>query len=211
MVKAESSLSCLQLIGGHVALDFANSIHCRSVENPCDLIPSYGAMVEWSAVAGILSSEQAVFLQQEGAARALEAERVLERALVLRQAVHEVFSSVAASRVPATAALAELNAELSGALCRRSVQHDGTRMLWGWQGSDAALDQMLWTLATAAADLLTSEDVQWIRECQASDCDRLFLDTSRNRRRQWCSMQWCGNREKARRSARNKRQFSDDV
>jgi len=206
MVKAESNLSCLQLIGGHVALDFANSIHCRNHENPCELIPTHAALLEWSVIAGILSFEQASLLKREGEEHTSEAMRVLERARILRQSIHDIFSSAAASRKPDRHALITLNTELSTALCRRELQFDGTRFSWAWKGSETVLDQILWVLVTAAAELLTSEDIKWVRECQASDCDRLFLDTSRNRRRQWCSMEWCGNREKARRSARSKRQ-----
>jgi predicted RNA-binding Zn ribbon-like protein len=38
-----------------------------------------------------------------------------------------------------------------------------------------------------------------IRQCGASDCKVYFIDTSKAHRRQWCSMQNCGNREKQRR------------
>ncbi|WP_027932821.1 CGNR zinc finger domain-containing protein [Amycolatopsis thermoflava] len=41
---------------------------------------------------------------------------------------------------------------------------------------------------------------QWARVkiCPADDCRWAFYDESRNRSRTWCSMQVCGNREKAR-------------
>ncbi|MFC4859101.1 CGNR zinc finger domain-containing protein [Actinophytocola glycyrrhizae] len=41
---------------------------------------------------------------------------------------------------------------------------------------------------------------QWARVkiCPAGDCRWAFFDRSRNRSRTWCSMQVCGNREKAR-------------
>ena len=41
---------------------------------------------------------------------------------------------------------------------------------------------------------------QWsrVKICPAGDCRWAFYDRSRNRSRAWCSMQVCGNREKAR-------------
>ena len=41
---------------------------------------------------------------------------------------------------------------------------------------------------------------QWtrVKVCPAEDCRWAFYDRSRNRSRTWCSMQVCGNREKAR-------------
>ncbi|HMO00933.1 MAG TPA: CGNR zinc finger domain-containing protein, partial [Miltoncostaeaceae bacterium] len=36
-----------------------------------------------------------------------------------------------------------------------------------------------------------------VRECAAERCPVLYLDTSRNRSRRWCSMEVCGARAKA--------------
>ena len=51
----------------------------------------------------------------------------------------------------------------------------------------------------AAASRLAVRD-EWARVkiCPADDCRWAFYDRSRNRSRTWCSMQVCGNREKAR-------------
>ncbi len=54
---------------------------------------------------------------------------------------------------------------------------------------------MLWS----AADLLTTAELALVGECAGEGCSWLFLDTSRNRSRLWCSMEDCGNRAKARR------------
>jgi predicted RNA-binding Zn ribbon-like protein len=51
----------------------------------------------------------------------------------------------------------------------------------------------------AAAELLVSDIRAQIHECGGEGCGWLFLDTSRNHRRRWCTMQGCGNRAKARR------------
>jgi predicted RNA-binding Zn ribbon-like protein len=62
------------------------------------------------------------------------------------------------------------------------------------------MDAPLWGVTRSAADLLTSDTERpLVRECSAEDCHWLFLDTTRNRSRQWCSMKSCGNRQKARR------------
>ena len=53
--------------------------------------------------------------------------------------------------------------------------------------------------ALAIESLLVHEDRKRIRKCGASDCNVYYIDTSKARLRQWCSMQGCGNREKQRR------------
>jgi len=44
---------------------------------------------------------------------------------------------------------------------------------------------------------LARETPERVRTCAAPDCEALYLDTSRNRSRRWCSMEKCGARAKA--------------
>jgi predicted RNA-binding Zn ribbon-like protein len=54
------------------------------------------------------------------------------------------------------------------------------------------------TIARDAIDLLSGPLAGRVRECAAPDCALLFVDKSRPGRRQWCSMEGCGNRRKTR-------------
>ncbi len=63
-----------------------------------------------------------------------------------------------------------------------------------------ALDRPLWPVAQSAVTLLTAEDLTRVKMCASTDdCGWLFLDTTRNRSRQWCDIATCGNRARARR------------
>jgi predicted RNA-binding Zn ribbon-like protein len=53
-------------------------------------------------------------------------------------------------------------------------------------------------LAAAAAKIAIEERIERVKICPADDCQWAFYDSSRNHSRQWCSMQVCGNRAKAR-------------
>jgi hypothetical protein len=53
-------------------------------------------------------------------------------------------------------------------------------------------------LAAAAAKVAIEQRIDRVKICPADDCRWAFYDTSRNRSRQWCSMEVCGNRAKAR-------------
>jgi predicted RNA-binding Zn ribbon-like protein len=57
----------------------------------------------------------------------------------------------------------------------------------------------LWRILEAGVELLSSADVDRVRECGEETCKWLFLDTSRNGARRWCDMRICGNRAKAKR------------
>ena len=53
-------------------------------------------------------------------------------------------------------------------------------------------------VAAAAAKVAIEQRLDRVKVCPADDCRWAFYDTSRNRSRQWCSMDICGNRAKAR-------------
>jgi len=61
-----------------------------------------------------------------------------------------------------------------------------------WQSPD----KLLLPLAKALAQLLTTADFSDVRQCEGPNCMLHFLDTTRDRRRRWCSMAVCGNRAK---------------
>jgi predicted RNA-binding Zn ribbon-like protein len=95
--------------------------------------------------------------------------------------------------------LVVLNEVLKDAQCHRRVTQSPQGFAWQWVEVPGGLDQILWPVSRSAADLLTSNLLERVREC-ADDrgCGYLFIDTSRNRSRRWCSMESCGNRAKVR-------------
>ncbi|MBI3357718.1 MAG: CGNR zinc finger domain-containing protein [Nitrospirae bacterium] len=56
--------------------------------------------------------------------------------------------------------------------------------------------KLLAPLAEAASDLLRLPDFTLIKKCGNAACILYFYDTSKNHRRNWCSMHLCGNRMK---------------
>ncbi|MCC5033148.1 CGNR zinc finger domain-containing protein [Streptomyces sp. WAC 00631] len=78
---------------------------------------------------------------------------------------------------------------------------DGTlvRALAGGPGCAALLSDV----ARDAIRLLTDPVARGrLRECEGDSCSRVYLDTSRGRRRRWCSSEICGNRERVARHRR---------
>ena len=62
-------------------------------------------------------------------------------------------------------------------------------------GSPDEADGWLAEFATAVAMLLGSDDVDRLRRCEATRCDDLFLDSTKNRTQRFCSTA-CQNRTK---------------
>jgi predicted RNA-binding Zn ribbon-like protein len=56
--------------------------------------------------------------------------------------------------------------------------------------------QLLSTVARDVLDLLGSDQIDLVRECDGHDCTRFYVDSSRARNRRWCSNTECGNKAK---------------
>ncbi|WP_437102842.1 CGNR zinc finger domain-containing protein [Streptomyces sp. enrichment culture] len=62
---------------------------------------------------------------------------------------------------------------------------------------------LLAVVARDAVELLTDPVARAsLRQCAGEDCPLVYLDTSRGRRRRWCSSEVCGNRERVARHRR---------
>lgn len=62
---------------------------------------------------------------------------------------------------------------------------------------------LLAAVARDTVDLLTDPVARArIRRCEGDNCPLIYLDTSRGRRRRWCSSEVCGNRERVARHRR---------
>ena len=192
-----------KLVGGVLCLDFANTRASRDTDNPIEYLHSYADLVAWAEQVGLVDDGK--HLLEVARQRPAEAEAVLTRARVLREAIYSVFSHISAGKPVPSADLDTLNLAVTDALSRARVvaRHDG--FAWGWAAGPDDLDRVLWPVARSAAELLTSDALSRVRECAGDHCGWLFLDTSRNRSRRWCDMRDCGNRAKVRRHYQRRR------
>lgn len=200
-----SAAAEMRLIGGRLCLDFINTVDgrrsaSRSTDRVLgDKLAEYSDLVEWSRHADIITATEAARLIQASKRNAGEAQVVFKRAIALREALYRIFKAIMTSRRPQTVDLGTVNDELLRARTHETLTHGAHGFIWEWAGSEAELDRMLWPIAQSAAELLTTADWSRLRECCGENCGWLFEDTSRNRSRQWCDMQNCGNLAKVRR------------
>jgi predicted RNA-binding Zn ribbon-like protein len=175
-----------KLIGGNLALDFANSL--ESWED------GYLSLVAWSVRHAIIEKETADGLIKTAKAQPAETNRVFEQAVKLAELVHNLFSALAAGKPAAAEDMVSLNAALRRVREQLELVESAGGFKWDWKRDRAelALDQLLWPVIRAAADLLTGPELDRVKECPGEGCGRLFVDLSRNRSRRWCDMDHCG-------------------
>jgi predicted RNA-binding Zn ribbon-like protein len=196
--NAERNVANMELVGGRPVVDFVNTLSDRALVNPLERLASYADLVSWALRVEAVSESEAGVLRRRAEAHPAEAAAVLERAVALREAIYRCFSARAAGMEMDAGDLEVVNREVAGAMAHLRVAPGTERCEWAWAGSDE-LDRVLWPIARSAAELLTGEELDRVKECAGDACGWLYLDTSRNRSRRWCDMKACGNRAKARR------------
>jgi predicted RNA-binding Zn ribbon-like protein len=79
------------------------------------------------------------------------------------------------------------------AALRLTARGDGSFAL-GWP--DPTIDVPVQQIAVSALLLLSSQELDRVKQCPGPTCGWVFLDSTRNRSRRWCSSAECGNRNR---------------
>jgi predicted RNA-binding Zn ribbon-like protein len=211
MDLSERPAGRVKLIGGRLFLDFINTAggrrpdpthrkaHSDGVIILGDKLNDYFDLLAWGRHTNLISEEELQTLIREARRHEDEAASVLERAIGLREAGYRIFMSILGKRPPQAGDLDLLNREIAVARCHERLTATSDGFVWEWTSVTVDLDRMLWPVARSAAELLTTGDLTRVHACGGEDCGWLFEDSSRNRSRQWCTMQDCGNVAKVRR------------
>ncbi|WP_214321965.1 CGNR zinc finger domain-containing protein [Nonomuraea sediminis] len=138
-----------------------------------------------------LSDLQAFVESQQVSGVAVLTTRDLGQVRMIRDAFHRVFT---APDQPTAVRL--LNALLSDTrITPRLTEHDGHPLHVHYFAPGSTLAEHLAAdYGVALAHLLVEGEWERLRTCSAPDCDRVFVDESRNRSRVYCDSRTCGNR-----------------
>jgi predicted RNA-binding Zn ribbon-like protein len=187
-----------EMSGGALCLDFANTIGDRP-SGLNERLTGYTDLLAWGRQAGVIDRALAGRLERRATRHNVEATQAFDEAIDLRERLYRIFSALAAGSRPAPRDIDALNRSLTRVFPYRAVVEGDEGFEWKWSGPPTSFDRMLWPVLQSAAELLTSDEIHQVRECNSDRCTWLFVDRSRTHRRRWCDMKTCGNRAKARR------------
>ena len=191
----------IPLIGGHLALDFVNTVEWRGSGAQPNYLADYKRLAHWCARVGLISPSQHADVLDQAKQHPITAARIWREAMELRECLNHIVRALANFESPANPAIAAFNKTLRQAFHnRRLLPSESGEMRWSWSPTDPGLKVSLWEIALSAAELTTDTgDRRRIKICANGPCDWMFLDTSRSGRRRWCRMAVCGNTSKVRR------------
>jgi predicted RNA-binding Zn ribbon-like protein len=175
-------------LGGRPALDFVNTLRERW-RRSVDCLTTPGDVVEWLVRAGAL----------EG--RVLARRGLLGQARELREAIDSCVVSAVTGAATDPEAVAVVDEWLAFAGGRPQLALDAAgRPHLGERRAGDSPRRALGLVALDAARMLGAPaERARVRICASETCSARFFDRSPAGRRRWCSMQQCGNVEKARR------------
>ncbi len=179
-----------KLLGGRPCLNFVNTLDPRNAQPARDYLESYAGLLSWSRHAGVLSRARAAAMAAQARTNGRMGRRVAMEARGLRAALSRLLAAATLGEAIRRDDLEQLNRWLPS----RRVTIAAGRPCWrSWPRPGLAA--MLPPIAQDAAELLTSRFRSRVRECPGGGpCGWLFLDTTKNRSRRYCSSDGCGNR-----------------
>jgi predicted RNA-binding Zn ribbon-like protein len=177
-------------LGGHVAIDFVNTLGGRPEDPDDEYLHSYDDLVTWTEQVDLLGPAAANHLRAI-ADQDPTASMALAQSLQLRDSLDRILRS---RTEPATRHAnddaATIQACYLPAIAHAALQLSADGLEWAWPDDTDDLQRPLWPLAVAAVDLIQTAPLDLLKRCQ--HCRWLFLDNSRQHNRRWCSMDGCG-------------------
>ncbi len=184
MVRMKSQEYSFQYVGNNLAIDFINTEIVDRGE-VIDLLKTTKDLIQWAHGAGISMEDNKI--------ENLDLENVLS----FRKALKELFVAGIDNKSIPRNALAKINEILLLFKDEQQLKNVKGKLVLNPAKENLSLEILLGRIAHDAALLLSSKQTEQIKKCSNPKCILMFLDTSRSRKRRWCSMEICGNRAKA--------------
>lgn len=203
MTDRSSYLSEFELGAGALCLDFANTLDGRLDDRPTDLLASYTDLIRFGELTGALEPTEAHLLREAAEQLPQEADASRTRAVQLREVIFRIFDAVAIGSEMSPGDVEAAGKFAAEALARGALHNMDGCFVWRWivtgPPDQVDFDRPWLPIAQSAVELLQHGDLDRVRRCAADDCGVLFIDTTRNQSRKWCSSSGCGNRSRVRR------------
>ncbi|MGN6398342.1 MAG: CGNR zinc finger domain-containing protein [Mucilaginibacter sp.] len=175
--------------GDILMLQFVNTFRNRSTGDRKDLLHDYECLLAWCCEFGIISHDEYQVLELEGRCYEHEAAVVWQRAVKLRESMHQFIYSPMRGREIHEVDLFYFNELVNDANAHIRFELDNNRPRQAWTDMEEQLAAPLWKLVKHAVDLVNSKAFDYVKKCQ---CGNVYLDTTHGKNRRWCNPLTCG-------------------
>lgn len=178
------------LNGDIPVLQFINTMRDRGGKQTKEYLNSYDDFLTWCYEIKIIDLDEYNILDLEQYCYQHEAASILNRVILAREMLNELIHCLITD-VPVHKQTIEhfnlINNEANSHL-RFEFTSYGLQEIWFKTTEEMAAP--LWIIIKQAGDFFQSGDIKYIKKCR---CGSLFLDKTKNSKRQWCNPLNCGN------------------
>jgi predicted RNA-binding Zn ribbon-like protein len=182
-------------VGNLPCLDFVNTeIVARG--SRVDLLAGFADLVGWLQAGSLITPPQARDAEKRWG-NGPEGKAVFKEAVSLRTALRVMAERLAAGKPADRTTIEPINRVLASRSTYTQLELNGNKVVSHLHATSESSRHLLVPIAESAAWLLEHGDMSLVRCCENPACILFFYDTTKNKRRRWCSMDACGSRAKA--------------
>jgi len=200
----QNTIETIPFDGGVLCFDFINTVRNRKVTFVHNYLATYQNFIIWCSRIKQWPEEWLDTLNTYSQEHPEKAKAALYNILATRENMYAIFSAIAAETIPEAGELTTFNQHLSNTLRQVALTFENTQYTMQVSTQKNDLEGPLNTILYSAYQIVTQTDRKKIKEC--AECGWLFLDTTKNGKRQWCNPGYCGSTSKARRYYHRKKE-----
>jgi predicted RNA-binding Zn ribbon-like protein len=180
----------LYVLGGSAWINLVNTTYIHN-KQLVDTLHDHGSTLQWLKENNLMRVSDALALENEELLHQL-----IDDLYSLRHLCKVILSDIEQHgklSVEAAKQLKRLVEQLKVGLTLVPTEEKQTLVCQGMTPKD----HVLYEIAHSIIHTLESISPDRIRRCEHEECILYFVDTSKSGKRRWCSMELCGNRQKA--------------
>ena len=185
-------------IGGALCLEFVNTHEWRGISKSIDRFGSADDVVHWARCVGLIDSLGAQRLRHIISDAPEPAAAFRGRARSFREAIFSALVEATHGQPISASSLEPVNLHLPSLLSRIEISaSDEAGRPRLRVAPESGLTSILIEVAWSFLDLLRGDERRYVKQCAWPNCQWMFVDRTKNKRRRWCAMSACGGRAKA--------------
>jgi predicted RNA-binding Zn ribbon-like protein len=188
----------LTLLGGSLALDFANTESGRNSSHHLNHLEKGADLVSWAVHAKAITADEEVLARSTLQTHHGLADQLLKQGCDLRNIIYRINADTADGKRPTQMIVRNLAEHYRHLLGVAEFDVVDDKYIWRWNVHTQLVAAILGPIAKSALDLLMNQSHARIKQCGGNCCGWLFYDLTKNNSRRWCEMSVCGNRAKVR-------------
>jgi predicted RNA-binding Zn ribbon-like protein len=182
-------------VGNLLCLDFVNTEIVSRGER-VDLFTGFADLIRWLQDAALLTAAEARSVENRWGDTS-EGNTAFKEAVSLRGALRDMADRLVAGKSVDRNSIEQINRLLATRPTYLQLELKANKFASRHHTVSESARHFIVPVAESAVWLLEQGDISLLRKCENPECILFFYDTTKNKRRRWCSMDACGSRAKA--------------